>query len=276
MNLHRLRRRGARQPRVQLRHRHAAHVESQLDFPLLGANALDPATGRPAFRPTSSRRCTVATGRTIRVGILGLTNPGIAIWDKANVDGQDGLPRPGRAGQEVRARAEDEGLRRGHRLGPLRAPTRPRRTATRCRTRRTPSSLVAQQVPGIDAILFGHAHIEIPRAVRHQRARPASRCCSASRYYWGMRLAVMDLTRRVPRSASRAGGWSRPARHLLNTNTAKENRKVAKAVRGPARQGGRLRQLADRHLDGGDVGGRARSSRTRRSSTSSTTSRPTR
>ena len=48
---HRLRRRRARQPRVQLRHPHLRTFEKQLDFPLLGANALDPATGRPAFPP---------------------------------------------------------------------------------------------------------------------------------------------------------------------------------------------------------------------------------
>jgi 2',3'-cyclic-nucleotide 2'-phosphodiesterase/3'-nucleotidase len=28
----------------------------------------------------------------IKVGILGLTNPGIAIWDKANVEGQMTFP----------------------------------------------------------------------------------------------------------------------------------------------------------------------------------------
>ena len=57
---HRLRRRRARQPRVQLRHRHAAHVRAQLDFPLLGANAVDPATKRPVFPPYIIKRVRVA------------------------------------------------------------------------------------------------------------------------------------------------------------------------------------------------------------------------
>ena len=51
-----------------------------------------------------------------------------------------------------------------------------RRTATRCPTRRTPSTLVAEQVPGIDAILVGHAHVEIPQRFVTNKA-PASRCC---------------------------------------------------------------------------------------------------
>ena len=76
--------------------------ESQLNFPLLGANAVDPATKRPVFPPYIIRKFKVGDGRTLKVGVLGLTNPGIAIWDKANVEGRMEFPGPGRAGQEVR------------------------------------------------------------------------------------------------------------------------------------------------------------------------------
>ena len=44
-----------------------------------------------------------------------------------------------------------------------------------------PCALIAEQVPGIDAILFGHAHAEVAAAVRHQRRDRRSRCCSPSR-----------------------------------------------------------------------------------------------
>ena len=47
----RVRRGGAGQPRVQLRHRELRKFEEQCDFPLLGANALDAKTLKPAFPP---------------------------------------------------------------------------------------------------------------------------------------------------------------------------------------------------------------------------------
>ena len=80
--------------------------QRQLNFPLLGANALDATTGLPAFPPyVDQDGSSVAGGPDVKVGILGLTNPGIAIWDKANVAEQDEVPRPGGAGEAVGAAA---------------------------------------------------------------------------------------------------------------------------------------------------------------------------
>src|SRR5450759_785817 len=64
----------------------------QLDFPLLGANALDTATGLPAFAPYVIKTVKVKGEEPVKVGILGLTNPGIAIWDKVNVEGKMTFP----------------------------------------------------------------------------------------------------------------------------------------------------------------------------------------
>jgi 2',3'-cyclic-nucleotide 2'-phosphodiesterase / 3'-nucleotidase len=66
--------------------------QRQLRFPLLGANAHDARTGQPAFPPFILKRVDLGHGRVVRVGVLGLTNPGIAIWDKANVEGRMELP----------------------------------------------------------------------------------------------------------------------------------------------------------------------------------------
>ena len=49
---------------------------------------------------------------------------------------------------------------------------------------------------------------------------------------------------------------------MLNSNTVAEDPEIAAAGPGAARHGGRLRQLRRRHLDRGDVGDAARSSRT--------------
>jgi 2',3'-cyclic-nucleotide 2'-phosphodiesterase/3'-nucleotidase len=61
----------------------------QLGFPALAANCVSATTGRPAYTPYVIKK--VSLGRhapTLRVGILGLTNPGVAIWDRANVEGK--------------------------------------------------------------------------------------------------------------------------------------------------------------------------------------------
>ena len=153
--------------------------ESQLDFPLLGANAVDPATKRPVFQPyvikkLQGRRRPHAQGRHPRPD-----QPGHRDLGQGQRRGQDRVPRPGRAGEEVRARAEEEGLRPGHRLGPLRcrhllvvrrraALPGERRLAGRragARRRRDPGRPRARGDPA---------------AVRHATRRPASRCCCAS------------------------------------------------------------------------------------------------
>ncbi|CAM5370966.1 Multifunctional 2',3'-cyclic-nucleotide 2'-phosphodiesterase/5'-nucleotidase/3'-nucleotidase OS=Streptomyces aurantiogriseus OX=66870 GN=GCM10010251_42120 PE=3 SV=1 [Streptomyces aurantiogriseus] len=67
--------------------------EEQCCFPLLGANALDAKTLRPAFPPFSMQTFRAYAVRPcVKVAVLGLTNPGIAIWDKANVQGKMTFP----------------------------------------------------------------------------------------------------------------------------------------------------------------------------------------
>ena len=153
----------------------------QLGFPALAANAVNAKTGKPAFLPYVIKKVSLGHGApTLRVGILGLTNPGVAIWDRANVEGKlrfdDMVATAAKWVPVMRAPR-----RRPRARSPRTAATAaPPATAPSCRTR-TRSALIAQQVPGIDAILFGHAHNEVVAAVRHQRAPPARRCCSPSR-----------------------------------------------------------------------------------------------
>jgi len=49
--------------------------EFNYGIPLLGANALDAATGLPGFAPYVIKTVPVKGEKPIRVGILGLTNP---------------------------------------------------------------------------------------------------------------------------------------------------------------------------------------------------------
>ena len=197
----------------------------QLNFPLLGANALDARTGRPAFAPYVIKTVRVKGERPIRVGILGLTNPGIAIWDKANVEGKmtfPGLveqakiwvPRMRAAGVDVVVVAAHSGATTSSSYG----------DALPCPE--NASTLVAQQVPGIDAILVGHAHLEVPE-LKVRNEKTGHEVVLTEPLRWGMRLSLIDLTlvRKGHRWVVQSVGSS-----VLNSNTVSEDPQVVKLL----------------------------------------------
>lgn len=204
--------------------------EEQLNFPLLGANAVDPVTKRPAFRPYVIKKFNVGNGRILKVGILGLTNPGIAIWDKANVEGK--MEFPGLVGQAKKFVPELK--KRGCDLVIVSAHSGADTSSSYGDALPYPenaASLVAQYVPHVDAILVGHAHKEISQQfVRNKRTGQQVLLCEPA--YWGMRLAVMDLT--VQETYDRRGRqqWALvgAGSQVLNSNTVDADGKVAAAV----------------------------------------------
>ncbi|MGW0416064.1 bifunctional metallophosphatase/5'-nucleotidase [Streptomyces collinus] len=135
--------------------------EDQLDFPLLGANAVDAKTLRPAFPPYYVKKIHVPGAPPVKVAVLGLTNPGIAIWDKAYVQGKlkfEGLeeqaakwvPKLKALGADVVVVSAHSGTSGTSSYG------------DQVPYVENAAVNVARQVPGIDAILVGHAHLEIP------------------------------------------------------------------------------------------------------------------
>lgn len=204
--------------------------EDQLDFPLLGANAVDPATGLPAFPPYLIKKFKVGRGRTITVGVLGLTNPGIAIWDKANVEGKMEFP-----GLVQQARKFVPKMRaKGCDLVVISAHSGADTSSSYGDALPFPenaASLVAENVPGIDAILVGHAHKEIAqRFVRNVHTGKQVLLCEP--YYWGMRLAVMDFVVREAYTKQGRLKWELvgAGSQLLNSNTVDADPAVAAAV----------------------------------------------
>jgi 2',3'-cyclic-nucleotide 2'-phosphodiesterase/3'-nucleotidase len=200
--------------------------ESQLDFPLLGANAVDPATGRPVFPPYIIKRFHLPGGPSLKVGVLGLTNPGIAIWDKANVEGR--MEFPGLV--EQASHFVPELKRRGCDVVVISAHSGADTSSSYGDALPWPenaASLVAEQVPGVDAILVGHAHKEIPeRFVTNARTQEQVLLCEP--LYWGMRVAVIDLDLQHVH-----GRWKVVARHgqTLNSNTVAGDPAVLAAVK---------------------------------------------
>ncbi|WUJ75659.1 5'-nucleotidase C-terminal domain-containing protein [Kribbella soli] len=188
--------------------------QRQLRFPLLGANAQDWTTGLPAFPPYVLKRVHVPGEKPITVGILGLTNPGIAIWDKANVENKlkfGGIvelakiwvPRVRKAGADIVIASVHSGMDLSSSYGD--ALPYPENA----------SVLMAETVPGIDAVLVGHAHLEIPERLVTNKTS-GEQVVLTEPLKWGMRLSLIDLDLQKVR-----GRWKVVGRHsqVLNANT---------------------------------------------------------
>lgn len=201
---------------------------AQLGFPALAANAVNARTGKPAFRPFVLRRVRLGGPGTptLTVGILGLTNPGVAIWDKGNVEGK--LVFPGMV--ETAAKWVPIMRQRGADLVIVSAHGGDSGTSSYGPElpNENPVALIAQQVPGIDAILFGHAHNEVVEKFVTNTATGAQ-VLTAEPSKWGQRLTRMDFTLTRERGRWKVVGKGAT---MLNTNTVVEDPKVLAAVRG--------------------------------------------
>ncbi len=212
--------------------------QSQLHHPLLGANALDWHTGKAAFPEFIIRRVRVGDHRGhsfghrhsgheeyVKVGIVGLVTPGCAIWDKANLDGKikfNGIveqakiviPKVLKAGADVVIVSCHSGADTSSSYGD--ALPWPENAST----------LLAQQVPGIDAILVGHAHVEI--AQRFVTGPDGVKQVLLSEpLKWGERLTVMDLD-----LVRKHGKWTvgTASSTVLNANTVSADSHIVTLV----------------------------------------------
>ena len=153
--------------------------EKQLDFPLLSANSVDWNTGAPVFKPWVIKTVKLPDTKAIKVGILGLVTPGVAIWDKANVEGKvkfPGIieqakvmvPRLKAAGADVVIVAVP--LRRQRQVVVGRRAALRRERRARSSPSRSPAS-----TPCSSATPTSRS-----RSATSRTSRPASRCCSPS------------------------------------------------------------------------------------------------
>ncbi|MGN9807714.1 bifunctional metallophosphatase/5'-nucleotidase [Micromonospora sp. L32] len=201
---------------------------SQLGFPALAANAVNAATGKPAYLPYVIKKVRLGgwDSPTINVGILGLTNPGVAIWDKGNVEGKLVFPDMVETAAKwvpiMRERGADLVIISAHGGDSGTSSYGPELP------NENPVTLIAQQVPGIDAILFGHAHAEVVEKFVTNTATGAQ-VLTAEPSKWGQRLTRMDFTVQKVR-----GTWKVVTKRatMLNTNTVVEDPAVLAAVRG--------------------------------------------
>ncbi|NHA68810.1 bifunctional metallophosphatase/5'-nucleotidase [Phycicoccus sp. CMS6Z-2] len=200
--------------------------EDQCDHPLLSANSVDWDTGEPVFPPYVLKRVKIPNDKTVTVGILGLVTPGVAIWDAANVEGKVRFPGIVEQAKVMVPRMKAGGADV---------------VVVSCHSGATPSSSygdalpypenasqqLAEEVADIDAILVGHAHVEIPQRFVTNKVTGKDVLLSEP-LYWGMRVSVMDLDLVKVR-----GRWSvaSAGATVLNANTVPEDAQVAALVR---------------------------------------------
>ena len=130
------------------------------NFPVLAANAIDVKTGRPAYRPYTMITRSVHGAPPVKIGVIGLTNPGSQIWDKANTEGKirfedmvttaaKWVPIVRHKGADIVVVLSHAGIGGGSSYGgDLPA--------------ENPSDIIAQKVPGIDVVVVGHTHLDVP------------------------------------------------------------------------------------------------------------------
>ncbi|MCX5133789.1 5'-nucleotidase C-terminal domain-containing protein [Streptomyces sp. NBC_00340] len=200
--------------------------ESQCDFPLLGANALDAKTLKPAFPPYFTKTFRVHGAPPVKVAVLGLTNPGIAIWDKAYVQGK--LTFPGLEEQaakwvpKLRSMGADVVVVSAHSGA----------SGTSSYGDQVPyvensAALVAQQVPGIDAILVGHAHLEIPE-LKVTNAASGKTVVLSEPLAFAERMSVFDFQLVFERGCWRVESVAASVR---NTNAVADDPRITRLLK---------------------------------------------
>lgn len=129
-------------------------------FPYVNANVLDAKTGKPLFTPYLIEDKTVVDregkSHTLRIGYIGFVPPQIMVWDKTNLSGkvtveditasaQKWVPEIRKQGADLVIAIPHSGL-----------------SAEPYRAMAENSVYYLSQIPGIDAIMFGHAHAVFP------------------------------------------------------------------------------------------------------------------
>jgi 2',3'-cyclic-nucleotide 2'-phosphodiesterase / 3'-nucleotidase len=171
-------------------------------FPYTNANVFEGSSDTPnakhAFTPylILNRSFKDVDGKThaFKIGVIGFTPPQIMQWDRANLQGKvftrDMVEMAKKYVPEIRAQGVDLVIAIPH-----------------SGFERTPQGALAEnavssmaEVPGIDAILFGHAHAEFPsqQFANHPKVNIAKGTIngvpSVMPGRWGDHLGIIDLT----------------------------------------------------------------------------------
>ena len=169
-------------------------ARSEAKFPWLSANTYDTAKQQPHYKPYIVKEVA-----SVKIGVLGLTTPGIPNWDNPpNYAGLEFHEPVSEARKWVAVLRDQEkvdvvaiamhmGLGEDLRTGEVNPGQVPHENE---------AIAIAQQVPGVDVIFMGHTHREVPSLYINS-------VLLTQADYWGKQLARADLY--LQKTAS--GGW---------------------------------------------------------------------
>src|SRR5205085_4815500 len=190
----------------------------EANFPWLSANTYKKGTDQTAYDPYLIKEV-----NGVRVGILGLTTPGIPNWENPpNYEGLEFRETVSEAQKWVKVLREKEhvdllviamhmGLEEDLRTGELNPSNVPNENA---------AVKIARQVSGVDVILIGHTHREVPSLY-------INNVLLTQADYWGHRLARVDLYFEKGEAGGRWRVVAKSAR-TLPVDNAKPDEEVAK------------------------------------------------
>jgi 2',3'-cyclic-nucleotide 2'-phosphodiesterase / 3'-nucleotidase len=166
-----------------------AYVDD-VDHPVLGANVVDAQTGRPYHQPYRLHRMHVPGQKPVTVGILGLTTPGSAIWDRGNVEGrvefQDMVATAQRWVPVVDRQADVVVVLSHAGVGGTSS-----YDAAQAATE-NPSDVIARTVPGIDVMVVGHTHADAPSQIVENEVTGEDVLLTQP-YRWGASVSQVDI-----------------------------------------------------------------------------------
>jgi 2',3'-cyclic-nucleotide 2'-phosphodiesterase (5'-nucleotidase family) len=163
------------------------HLDRRIEqtvTPIIAANIYRHGTTEPAYTPYVIRDV-----GGVRVGIVGLTTPGSAVWDRPRVEGRldfgDGLDAARRFVPEVREQGAEVVIVLAH-------------TGLEGTTSYDVEGLgeenfgraVIDRIPGIDAVVLGHTHRMIEEVVEGERGAPVAVVMPGR---WASHLGVVEL-----------------------------------------------------------------------------------
>jgi 2',3'-cyclic-nucleotide 2'-phosphodiesterase/3'-nucleotidase len=187
-------------------------------FPWLSANTYDTATGQPHYAPYI-----IKAMQGVRVGVLGLTTPGIPSWDDpknyAGLEFREPLAEAKRWVARLRTEEHADlvivamhmGLEEDLATGAVHPGQVPNENQ---------ALAIARQLDGVDVIVMGHTHRDVPAVVVHTTLLTQASA-------WGRHLARAD----VYMEKDAKGQWrtaAKSARTIAVTGTTPVDPEIAK------------------------------------------------
>lgn len=137
--------------------------ERDVDMPVLGANVIDVATGESYHEPYELIERTI-DGQDVTIGVIGLVTPGVRVWDEQYVDGvlefQDMVTAAEQWVPVVEDLADVVVV-----LAHTGQGTVPDEGYDPAALHEDVAGNIARQVPGIDVLVAGHSHRDLPETV---------------------------------------------------------------------------------------------------------------